>query len=61
MRQYDGILWKIKEIEVMTENCTDIPRVLDATDYRLPLMTLLFMKRLNDTFEENAEIYNQFR
>ena len=25
------------------------------TDYRQPVMTLLFVMRLNDTFEENAE------
>lgn len=28
---------------------------LDPSDYRQPVMTLLFLKRLNDTFEENAE------
>jgi type I restriction-modification system DNA methylase subunit len=28
---------------------------LDSSDYRQPIMTLLFLKRLNDTFEENAE------
>jgi type I restriction enzyme M protein len=28
---------------------------LDPSDYRQPIMTLLFIKRLNDTFEENAE------
>jgi type I restriction enzyme M protein len=28
---------------------------LDASEYRQPIMTLLFLKRLNDTFEENAE------
>lgn len=28
---------------------------LDASKYRQPVMTLLFLKRLNDTFEENAE------
>jgi type I restriction enzyme M protein len=28
---------------------------LDPGDYRQPVMTLLFIKRLNDTFEENAE------
>lgn len=28
---------------------------LDAGEYRQPVMTLLFLKRLNDTFEENAE------
>ncbi len=27
---------------------------LDPSEYRQPLMTLLFLKRLNDTFEENA-------
>jgi type I restriction enzyme M protein len=34
----------------------DILRVsLDPSEYRQPVMTLLFLKRLNDTFEENAE------
>jgi type I restriction-modification system DNA methylase subunit len=28
---------------------------LDPADYRQPVMTLLFIRRLNDTFEENAE------
>ena len=28
---------------------------LDPGDYRQPVMTILFIKRLNDTFEENAE------
>jgi type I restriction enzyme M protein len=28
---------------------------LDPADYRQPVMTLLFLKRLNDTFEDNAE------
>ena len=28
---------------------------LDPADYRQPIMSLLFIKRLNDTFEENAE------
>jgi type I restriction-modification system DNA methylase subunit len=28
---------------------------LDPGDYRQPVMTLLFLKRLNDTFEENTE------
>ena len=28
---------------------------LDASEYRQPVMTLLFLKRLNDTFEENAK------
>jgi HsdM-like protein len=27
----------------------------DPGDYRQPIMTLLFIKRLNDTFEENAD------
>lgn len=30
---------------------------LDASEYRQPVMTILFLKRLNDTFEENAENY----
>ena len=28
---------------------------LDSSEYRQPVMTLLFLKRLNDTFEENAQ------
>lgn len=28
---------------------------LDANEYRQPIMTLLFLKRLNDQFEETAE------
>ena len=28
---------------------------LDPADYRQPIMTLLFIKRLDDTFEENAD------
>ena len=28
---------------------------LDPSEYRQPVMTLLFLKRLNDTFEEKAE------
>ncbi len=28
---------------------------LDSSEYHQPVMTLLFLKRLNDTFEENAE------
>lgn len=28
---------------------------LDPGDYRQPVMTILFIKRLNDTFEENSE------
>lgn len=37
-------------------NAADILRgSLDPSDYRQPIMTILFLKRLNDTFEENAE------
>jgi type I restriction-modification system DNA methylase subunit len=36
---------------------TDILRgSLDPADYRQPIMTLLFIKRLNDTFEEHTLI-----
>ena len=28
---------------------------LDPGEYRQPIMSLLFLKRLNDNFEENAE------
>jgi hypothetical protein len=54
MRRYNGILWKVKEKAMMTENCADILRgSLDPADYRQPVMTWF-----NNTFEENAEIYN---
>ena len=37
-------------------SATDILRdSLDPSEYRQPVMTLLFIKRLNDTFKENAE------
>lgn len=37
-------------------NAADILRgSLDANEYRQPIMTLLFLKRLNDQFEEKAE------
>ena len=37
-------------------SAADILRgALDSSEYRQPVMTLLFLKRLNDTFEENAE------
>jgi hypothetical protein len=47
MRRYNGILWKIKEKAMMTENYADILRgSLDAVDYHQPVMTLLFLKRV---------------
>ena len=39
-------LWKASDI---------LRGSLDASEYRQPVMTLLFLKRLNDRFEENAE------
>lgn len=37
-------------------DATDILRgSLDAQEYRQPVMTILFLKRLNDTFEENVQ------
>ena len=41
-----GHLWKAADI---------LRGSLDASDYRQPVMTLLFLKRLNDRFEENVE------
>jgi len=32
---------------------------LDPSEYRQPVMTLLFLKRLNDTFEEKSRTTNQ--
>ena len=56
MRRDNGILWNVKEEVMMIENCADILRgPLDPADYRQPVMTLLFLMMLNDTFEENAE------
>ncbi len=42
-----GHLWKAADI---------LRGSLDASEYRQPVMTLLFLKRLNDRFEENVEI-----
>ncbi|MCV0392107.1 MAG: type I restriction-modification system subunit M [Nitrosopumilus sp.] len=42
-----GHLWKAADI---------LRGSLDASDYRQPVMTLLFLKRLNDRFEENIEV-----
>ena len=39
-------LWKASDI---------LRGSLDAQEYRQPVMTILFLKRLNDTFEENIE------
>ena len=39
-------LWKTSDI---------LRGSLDASEYRQPVMTLLFLKRLNDRFEENVE------
>ena len=39
-------LWKASDI---------LRGSLDAQEYRQPVMTILFLKRLNDTFEENVE------
>ena len=51
--QTDNLLFPLKS---HLWNAADILRgSLDASEYRQPVMTLLFLKRLNDTFEENAE------
>ena len=47
---------RIRGVSLLKENCADILRgSLDSTGYRLPVRTLLFLKRLNNTFEENPE------
>jgi len=43
LKQY---LWKAADI---------LRGSLDASEYRQPVMTILFLKRLNDRFEENIE------
>lgn len=43
MKQY---LWQAADI---------LRGALDASEFRQPVMTILFLKRLNDTFEENVE------
>jgi|APSaa5957512535_1039671.scaffolds.fasta_scaffold29506_2 type I restriction enzyme M protein len=40
-------LWKASDI---------LRGSLDSAQYRQPVMTILFLKRLNDTFEENAQL-----
>jgi len=56
MLRNKDVLWKVKEIEVMIEKTVQkFLGFLDPTDYRLPVMTLLFLKKLNDPFEENTE------
>ena len=46
----------LAELKSHLWNASDILRgSLDAQEYRQPVMTVLFLKRLNDTFEENIE------
>ena len=46
----------LEELKSHLWNAADILRgSLDAQEYRQPVMTILFLKRLNDTFEENVE------
>ena len=43
MCRYNDVLWKVKEIEVMTEKTMQtFLGFLDPTDYHQPVMTLLF-------------------
>ena len=56
MRWYnDGILWKVKEIGMKTENCAD---VLGVLSYRLSSASndFIILEKVKDTFEENALI-----
>ena len=47
---------RLKSLESHLWAAADILRgALDASDYRHPIMTMLFLKRLNDRFEENVE------
>ena len=46
----------LEELKSHLWKAADILRgSLDAQEYRQPIMTILFLKRLNDTFEENVE------
>ena len=45
LEQLKAHLWKASDI---------LRGSLDAQEYRQPVMTILFLKRLNDTFEENV-------
>ena len=46
----------LEELKSHLWKAADILRgSLDAQEYRQPVMTILFLKRLNDTFEENVE------
>ena len=46
----------LQELKSHLWKAADILRgSLDAQEYRQPVMTILFLKRLNDTFEENIE------
>ena len=46
----------LEELKSHLWKAADILRgSLDAQEYRQPVMTILFLKRLNDTFEENIE------
>lgn len=47
---------KLESLKSHLWAAADILRgALDASDYRHPIMTMLFLKRLNDRFEENFE------
>ncbi len=46
----------LEELKSHLWKASDILRgSLDAQEYRQPVMTILFLKRLDDTFEENIE------
>ena len=46
----------LEELKSHLWKAADILRgSLDAQEYRQPVMTILFLKRLNDIFEENVE------
>jgi hypothetical protein len=53
------VKWYITEGQVKSNDdrklCYILRGSLDPADYRQPVMASLFLKRLNDTFEENAE------
>lgn len=49
-----------EELKIHVWQAADVLRgSLDASEYRQPIMTLLYLKRLNDRFDETRELYKK--